>query len=189
MIASSAIDGIGGVDHRIVDRGIDQVDSGLEINQMDPGMSLSVKANQDFPLDIGVTAFSPPTADLNPPSALEAFGYSLRQDPLPNTQIDFSEVLRKKGISEQHRLANSGNKVARYVAAETQQLRTCLYTNWDPSSAQKMVESLTLAWNSFEAIHAQYVPGINERKRLHEVGARFESLKETMTMLIEECEK
>lgn len=117
-------------------------------------MSLSVKANQDFPLDIGVTAFPLPSADLNPPSALEAFGYSLRQDPLPNTQIDFSEVLRQKGISEQHRLANSWNKVARYVAAEAQQLRTCLYTNWDPSSAQKMVESLTLAWNSFEAIHA-----------------------------------
>ncbi|PFX12233.1 hypothetical protein AWC38_SpisGene23847 [Stylophora pistillata] len=116
MIASGAINGIGGVDHRIVDRGVDQVDSGLEINQMDPGMSLSVKANQDFPLDIGFTAFSLPSNDLNPPSAVEAFGYSLRQDPLPNTQIDFSEVLRQKG-------------------------------------------------------------------------ARFESLKETMTMLIEECER
>lgn len=81
-----------------MDQGIHQVDSGLEINQMDPGVNLAVKASQNLPLDIGVTTFSLPSAVINLPSAQGAFEYSLHQDPLTNTQIDFSEVARQKGI-------------------------------------------------------------------------------------------
>ena len=55
-----------------------------------------------------------------------AVGYSLRQDPLPNKQIDFSEVVHQREISEQRRLASLWNKESKEVASETQQLQTLL---------------------------------------------------------------
>jgi len=59
-------------------------------------------------------------AKIYPPPTQGAFGgYSLRRDPLPNTQIDFSEVACQQEISEKQRLACSWNKVANYVEAET----------------------------------------------------------------------
>lgn len=122
-------------------------------------------------------------------SAQGALQYSLRQDPPPNTQIDFGEVVRQRETSKQLRLAASWNKLAKDVAAQAQQLRTCLYANWNHLSAQRTVEDLNLIWNSFEAIHVQYLPGIHERKRLQDVKERFESLKETMIATIEECER
>ena len=88
-----------------------------------------------------------------------------------------------------NRLTSSWNKVANYVEAETQQLRTCLHSSWDPVSVRKMVYSLNLACKSFEAVHAKYVPGIQERKHLQQVEERFKSLQESMNDLIEECEK
>ena len=48
---------------------------------------------------------------------------------------------------------------------------------------------MNLAWKSFEATHAKYVPGIQERKRLQQVEQRFKSLQESMNDLIEECER
>ncbi|KAK2551974.1 hypothetical protein P5673_026971 [Acropora cervicornis] len=116
-------------------------------------------------------------------------GYSLRKDPPPNTQIDFSEIARQREISEKQRLASSWNKAANYVEAETQKLRTCLYSNCDPVSARKRVDSLNLAWKSFEATHAKYVPGIQERKHLQQAEQRFKSLQDSMNDLIEECER
>ena len=92
--------------------------------------------------------------------------------------------MRNRGL-----IAFSWNKVANYVEAETQQLHTCLYSSWDPVSVRKMVDSLNLAWKSFEAMHAKYAPGIQERKRLQQVEQRFKSLQESMNDLIEECEK
>ena len=127
---------------------------------------------------------------VNPHPIQRAFeGCSLRKDPPPNTQIDFSEIVRQREISEKQKLASSWNKVANYVGAETQQLRTCLYSNWDPVSSRKRVDSLNLAWKSFEATRAKYVPGIQERKRLQQVEQRFKSLQDSMNDLIEECER
>ena len=127
------------------------------INLLNAGINLPVYASQDLPLDIGITA-STLTFAVNPPPTQRAFeGYSLRKDPPPNTQIDFSEVVRQREIREKQRLASSWNKVANYVEAETQQLRTCLYSNWDPVSVRKMVDSLNLAWKSSGG-HARKVP-------------------------------
>ena len=111
------------------------------------------------------------------------------KDPPPNTLIDFSEVARQREIVEKQRLASSWNKVANCVEAETQQLCTCLYSSWDPVSVRKMVDSLNLAWKSFKAMHAKYVPGIQEKKRQQQVEQRFKSLQESMNNLIAECEK
>ena len=145
------MDAISGLDRGIVDGGTDQHDPGLEINSVNAGINLPVYASQDLPLDIGITASTLPFV-VNPPPTQRAFeGYSLRKDPPPNTQIDFSEIARQREISKKQRLASSWNKVANYVEAETQQLRTCLYSNWDPVSARKRVDSLNLAWKSFEA--------------------------------------
>ena len=125
------------------------------------GINLPIYASQDLPLDIGIAPTLPFV--VNPPPTQRAFeGYSLRKDPPPNTQIDFSEVARQREISEKHRLAFSWNKVANYVEAETQLWRTCLYLSWDPVSVCKIGDSLTLAWKSFEAMHAKYVSGIQE---------------------------
>ena len=127
------------------------------INLLNAGINLPVYASQDLPLDIGITASTLPFA-VNPPPTRRAFeGYSLRKDPPPSTQIDFSEVVRQREIREKQRLASSWNKVANYVEAETQQLRTCLYSNWDPVSVRKMVDSLNLAWKSSGG-HARKVP-------------------------------
>ena len=183
------MDAISGLDRGRVDVGTDQHDPGLEINLANAGINLPVHASQDLPLDIGVTASTLPFV-VNPPPIQRAFeGYSLRKDPPPNTQIDFSEIVGQREISEKQRLASSWNKVANYVEAETQQLRTCLYSNWDPVSARKRVESLNLAWKSFEATNAKYVPGIQERKRLQQVEQRFKYLQDSMNDLIEECER
>ena len=123
------MDTTGGLDHGIVDGGTDQLDPGLEISLVNAGINLPVDASQDLPLDIGITASTLPFA-VNPPPTQRAFeGYSLRRNPHPNTQIDFSEVARQRKISERQRLASSWNKVANYVETETQQLRTCLYSN------------------------------------------------------------
>lgn len=178
-----------GPDRRIEDRGTGRIESGGEINLMGLGTNLMANTNEDFPPDIGAAAFPLPPVALSTPPAQGTFGYSLRQNPLPNTQIDFSEVVRQREISEQHRLAYSWHKIANYVATETQQLRTCLHTNWDILSARKMVESVTLAWKSFEEIHTRYLPCINQSKRLQVVEERFRSLKETVTTLFEQEEQ
>ena len=178
-----------GPDRRIEDRGTDRIESGGEINLMGLGTNLAANTNEDFPSDIGAAAFPLPPVVLSPSPAQGAFGYSLRRNPLPNTQIDFSEVVRQREISEQHKLAHSWNKIANYVASETQQLHTCLHANWDIVSARKMVESVTLAWKSFEEIHTMYFPCINQRKRLQEVQEKFRSLKETVTTLFEQEEQ
>lgn len=121
------MDAISGLDRGIVDGGTDQHDPGLEINLVNAGINLPVHVCQVLPLDIGVTASTLPFV-VNPPPIQRAFeGYSLRKDPPPNTQIDFREIVRQREISEKQRLASSWNKVANYVEAETQQLRTCLY--------------------------------------------------------------
>ncbi|KAL9953248.1 hypothetical protein ACROYT_G040634 [Oculina patagonica] len=147
-----------GLDRRIEDRGTGRIESGGEINLMGLGTNLMVNTNEDFPPDIGTgAAFPLPPVALTPLPAQVAFGDSLHQNPLPNTQIDFSEVVRQREISEQHRLAYSWNKIANYVATEIQQLHTCLHSNWDTLSARKMVESVTLAWKSFEEIHTSYM--------------------------------
>lgn len=52
-----------------------------------------------------------------------------------------------------------------------------------------MVESVTLAWKSFEEIQTRCVPCINQRKRLQEVEGKFRSLKETVTTLVEQEEQ
>jgi len=52
-----------------------------------------------------------------------------------------------------------------------------------------MVDSLALAWKSFEATHTKYLPSIQERKRLQQVEESFKSLQGSMDALIEECEK
>jgi len=181
--------GTSGPDRRIEDRGTGRIESGGEINLMGLGTNLMANTNEDFPPDIGAAAFPLPPVALSTPPAQGTFGYSLRQNPLPNTQIDFSEVVRQREISEQHRLAYSWHKIANYVATETQQLRTCLHTNWDILSARKMVESVTLAWKSFEEIHTRYLPCINQSKRLQVVEERFRSLKETVTTLFEQEEQ
>ena len=178
-----------GPDRGTEDRGTGRIESGGEINLMGLGTNLMANTNEDFPVDIGAAAFALPPEVLSPPPARGAFGYSLRQNPLPNTQIDFSEVIRQREISEQHRLASSWSKIADYVATETQQLRKCLYTNWDVLSARQMVESVTRAWKSFEEIHSRYLPCINQRKRLQEVEERFRSLKETVISLFEQEER
>ena len=75
-----------------VDGGTAQLDPGLEINLLNAAINLLVYACQDLPLDIGIIASTLPFGD-NPPPTQRAFeGYSLCKDPLPNTQIDFSEV-------------------------------------------------------------------------------------------------
>lgn len=178
-----------GPDRGTEDRGTGRIESGGEINLMGLGTNLMANTNEDFPVDIGAAAFALPLEVLSPPPARGAFGYSLRQNPLPNTQIDFSEVIRQREISEQHRLASSWSKIADYVATETQQLHKCLYTNWDVLSARQMVESVTRAWKSFEEIHSRYLPCINQRKRLQEVEGRFRSLKETVISLFEQEER
>ena len=171
---------ISGLDGEIVDGGTDQLDPGLEMNFLNAEINLPVYASQNLPLDIGITASTLPFA-VNPPQTQRAFeGYSLLKDPPPNSQIDFGEVARQREISEKQRLASSWNKVANYVGAETQQLRTCLYSNWDPVSVRKMVDSLNLTWKSFKATHAKYLPGIQERKRLQQLEQRFKSLQESV---------
>ena len=158
------------MDRGIVDGGTDQLDPGLEISLVNAGSNLPVYASQDLPLDIGITASTPPSA-VNPPPTQRAFeGYSLRRNPPLNKQIDFSEVARQREISEKQRLASSWNKVADYVEAETQQLRTCLYSNWDPVSARKMVDSLTLAWKSFEATHTSTCQAYSKRSACNKLG-------------------
>ena len=121
-------------------------------------------------------------------SAKGAVGYSLRQDPVPNTQIDFGELVYQREISEQRRLASLWNKESKEVAFETQQLQTLLYTNWEHLSARKIVDRLAIIWKSFETVHSKYLPGIRDSKRLQEVQQRFKSLKEQMMFTIEECE-
>ena len=141
------MDAISGLDGEIVDGGTDQLDPGLEMNFLNAEINLPVYASQNLPLDIGITASTLPFA-VNPPPTQRAFeGYSLLKDPPPNSQIDFGEVARQREISEKQRLASSWNKVANYVGAETQQLRTCLYLNWDPVAVRKMVDSLKLLGN------------------------------------------
>lgn len=185
--ASSGIDAISGLDRGIVDRGTDQLDPGLEINLVHSGINLPVYASQDLPLDIGITTSTLPFAVSEPPTQRTFEGYSLRRGPLPNTQIDVSEVSCQQEISEKQRPASSWNKVANYVEAETQQLRTCLYSNWDPASVHKMIDSFNLAWKSFEATYAKYPQGIQERMCLQQVEQR--SLQESMNDLIEDCER
>ena len=64
--------------------------SGLDRGIVDGGTDQHGHASQDLPLDIGVTASTLPFV-VNPPPIQRAFeGYSLRMDPPPNTQIDFS---------------------------------------------------------------------------------------------------
>ena len=111
-----------GPDRGTEDRGTGRIESGGEINLMGLGTNLMANTKEDFPVDIGAAAFALPPEVLSPSPARGAFGYSLRQNPLPNTQIDFSEVIRQREISEQHRLASSWSKIADYVATETQQL-------------------------------------------------------------------
>ena len=91
----STHDKTGGPDHRTEDRGTGQIESGGEINLMGLGTNLMANTNEDFPVDIGASAFALPPEVLSPPPARGAFGYSLHQNPLPNTQIDFSEVIRQ----------------------------------------------------------------------------------------------
>ena len=45
-------------------------------------------------------------------------GYSLREKPLPNTQIDFGEIMRQQRGSEQHKLAASWSKTSKEVESE-----------------------------------------------------------------------
>ena len=131
-------------------------------------------------LNTVVTASPQPmfTVAPRPQHTQQAIGYSLYEKPLPNIQIDFSEIMGQQIVSEQHWLAASWAKTCKEVESETQRLRTCLFTTWETSSALEMVNSLELLWKSFESIHSQYVFGIKETKRLEEVKSRFAQLKE-----------
>ena len=124
-----------------------------------------------------------------PQNTKQTIGYFLREKSLPNTQIDFGEIMRQQRVSEQRKLAVSWTKTCKEVESETQRLRTCLYTTWEASSALEMVNSLEVLWKSFESIHSQYVFGIKETKRLEEVKSRFALLKEEMGNTVTECQK
>ena len=141
--------------------------------------------------DTVVTALPQPMfpAATRPQPTPQAVGYSLREKPLPNTQIDFGEIMRQQRVSEQHKLAASWCKTSKEVECETLRLKTCHYTTWDLTSALEMVNNLEVLWKSFESIHLQYVIGIKEAKRLEEVKARFNAIKEEMTNAVTECQK
>lgn len=116
--------------------------------------------------DTVVTALPQPMfpAATRPQPTQQTVGYSRREKPLPNTEIDFGETMRQQKVSEQHTLAASWSKTFKEVESETQRLRTCLYTPWDPSSALEIVNNLEVLWKSFESIHPQYLFGIKETK-------------------------
>lgn len=157
--------------------------------------SVLVNSNPGFllnpTLDNVVTALPQPMfpATTRPQFSQQTVGYSLREKPLPNTQIDFGEIMRQQRASEQHKLAASWSKTFKEVESETQRLRTCLYTTWDPSSALELVNNLEFLWKSFESIHSQYVFGIKETKCLTKVKSRFDLLKEKVTNTVTECKK
>lgn len=157
--------------------------------------SVLVNSNPGFllnpTLDNVVTALPQPMfpATTRPQFSQQTVGYSLREKPLPNTQIDFGEIMRQQRASEQHKLAASWSKTFKEVESETQRLRTCLYTTWDPSSALELVNNLEFLWKSFESIHSQYMFGIKETKCLTEVKSRFDLLKEEVTNTVTECKK
>ena len=142
-------------------------------------------------LDTVVTASPQPMFLVapRPQNTQQTIGYFLREKPLPNTQIDFGEIMRQQRVSEQRKVAASWAKTCKEAESETQRLRTCLYTTWEASSALEMLNSLEVLWKSFESIHFEYVFGIKETKRLEEVKSRFALLKEKMANTVTECQK
>ena len=154
---------------------------------VDPGHAFLLTPTSDTVVTALPQPMFPAATRLQPTP--QTVGYSLREKPLPNTQIDFGEIMRQQRVSEQHKLAASWSKTSKEVESETLRLKTCLYTTWDLTSALEMVNNLEVLWKSFESIHLQYVIGINESKRLEEVKARFDVIKEEMTNAVTECQK
>lgn len=83
--------------------------------------SVLVNSNPGFllnpTLDNVVTALPQPMfpATTRPRFSQQTVGYSLREKPLPNTQIDFGEIMRQQRVSEQHKLAASWSKTFKEV--------------------------------------------------------------------------
>ena len=75
-------------------------------------------------LNTVVTALPQPMFPVaqRPQPTQQTIEYSLRMKPLPNTQIDFGEIMRQERVCEQHKLAASWAKTCKEVESETHRL-------------------------------------------------------------------
>ena len=138
MDSSSGIGLSAEMEHRSGEFGTDSSAGGKPEHEIvNPGHAFLLTPTSDTV----VTALPQPMfpAASRPQPTPQTVGYSLREKPLPNTQIDFGEIMRQQRVREQHKLAASWSKTSKEVESETLRLRTCLYTTWDPTSALEMV--------------------------------------------------
>ena len=104
-------------------------------------------------------------------------GPLLRSRPPPNTRVDFEELERQKASREQRSTAMLWTNVCKEIERLLNVIPSKLHASQSPEEIKKIVDLLSEKWEALEGLHAKYLPGINERKRLEEVQNCYSNLK------------